>query len=160
MSSGLSYSPLRCSLGLPARGLGSHKKQVMLFHNLGVSVDQLCLQRNGLVSTTWRHKQIAPCVKCAMDSTFGDAANDSTAIFPRIHVRDPYKRLGISREASEDEIQSARSFLIRTRIRWGRSPAFPMKRSSTGSREVATTARWLPGGGRKWVCVSFSGLWH
>ncbi|CAA0823542.1 Protein of unknown function (DUF3353 [Striga hermonthica] len=37
-----------------------------------------------------------------------------SAIFPRIHVRDPYKRLGISREASEDEIQSARNFLIRT----------------------------------------------
>ncbi|KAB5547552.1 hypothetical protein DKX38_010958 [Salix brachista] len=33
-------------------------------------------------------------------------------IFPRIHVRDPYKRLGISREASEDEIQAARRFLV------------------------------------------------
>ncbi|CAI0392919.1 unnamed protein product, partial [Linum tenue] len=33
-------------------------------------------------------------------------------VFPRIHVRDPYKRLGISREASEDEIQGARNFLI------------------------------------------------
>jgi hypothetical protein len=28
-------------------------------------------------------------------------------------VRDPYKRLGISREASEDEIQGARNFLVR-----------------------------------------------
>lgn len=37
-----------------------------------------------------------------------------TAIFPRINVRDPYKRLGISREASEDEIQAARNFLIQT----------------------------------------------
>lgn len=36
----------------------------------------------------------------------------STAIFPRINVKDPYKRLGISKEASEDEIQSARNFLI------------------------------------------------
>lgn len=36
----------------------------------------------------------------------------SAAIFPRIHVRDPYKRLGISKEASEDEIQAARNFLI------------------------------------------------
>ncbi|KAL6959977.1 hypothetical protein U1Q18_040124 [Sarracenia purpurea var. burkii] len=34
------------------------------------------------------------------------------AIFPRINIRDPYKRLGISREASEDEIQAARNFLI------------------------------------------------
>lgn len=29
-------------------------------------------------------------------------------------MKDPYKRLGISREASEDEIQSARNFLIQT----------------------------------------------
>lgn len=33
-------------------------------------------------------------------------------VFPRINVRDPYKRLGISNEASEDEIQAARNFLI------------------------------------------------
>lgn len=38
------------------------------------------------------------------------AAN--SAVFPRINVRDPYKRLGISREASEEEIQGARNFLI------------------------------------------------
>lgn len=38
------------------------------------------------------------------------AAN--AAVFPRINVKDPYKRLGISREASEDEIQAARNFLI------------------------------------------------
>lgn len=34
------------------------------------------------------------------------------AIFPRISVRDPYKRLGISSEASEEEIQAARNFLV------------------------------------------------
>ncbi|CAH2064415.1 unnamed protein product [Thlaspi arvense] len=45
---------------------------------------------------------------------FGDMADDSTgsAVFPRINVKDPYKRLGISRMASEDEIQGARNFLI------------------------------------------------
>ena len=32
--------------------------------------------------------------------------------FPRINVRDPYKRLGISKMASEDEIQGASNFLI------------------------------------------------
>lgn len=51
-------------------------------------------------------------VKCTMDASFGDTSNDSSAVFPRINVRDPYKRLGISREASEDEIQGARNFLI------------------------------------------------
>ncbi|KAJ0962178.1 hypothetical protein J5N97_030006 [Dioscorea zingiberensis] len=45
-------------------------------------------------------------------ASFGDMSDDSTAIFPRIHVKDPYKRLGISREASEEEIQAARNFLI------------------------------------------------
>ncbi|CAD6202945.1 unnamed protein product [Miscanthus lutarioriparius] len=34
------------------------------------------------------------------------------AIFPRIHVKDPYQRLGISREASEEEIRAARNYLI------------------------------------------------
>ncbi|KAF5799163.1 putative protein CHAPERONE-LIKE PROTEIN OF POR1 [Helianthus annuus] len=33
-------------------------------------------------------------------------------IFPRININDPYKSLGISKEASEDEIQSARTFLV------------------------------------------------
>lgn len=33
-------------------------------------------------------------------------------VFPRINIKDPYKRLGISPEASEEEIQAARNFLI------------------------------------------------
>ncbi|WJX88515.1 hypothetical protein P8452_70597 [Trifolium repens] len=49
-------------------------------------------------------------VRSAMDASFGD--NDSAAVFPRINVNDPYKRLGISKEASEEEIQGARNFLI------------------------------------------------
>ncbi|KAJ0253628.1 DnaJ [Hirschfeldia incana] len=50
----------------------------------------------------------------SMSSSFGDIADDSTgsSVFPRINVKDPYKRLGISRMASEDEIQGARNFLI------------------------------------------------
>lgn len=45
-------------------------------------------------------------------AAFGDMADNSSDVFPRIHVKDPYKRLGISREASEEEIQAARNFLI------------------------------------------------
>ncbi|KAF5198330.1 Chaperone-like protein of por1 protein [Thalictrum thalictroides] len=48
----------------------------------------------------------------AIDASFGDMAGDSNVFFPRINIRDPYKRLGISKEASEDEIQAARNFLI------------------------------------------------
>ncbi|KAG8373248.1 hypothetical protein BUALT_Bualt11G0004200 [Buddleja alternifolia] len=113
-SYGLTYSPLRYSFGLPARGLGSNNKRVTFFPNFVRSKDLLCPQRNGLAASTWRCKQRIPSLKCAMDATFGDANNDSTAIFPRINVRDPYKRLGISKEASEDEIQAARNFLIQT----------------------------------------------
>ncbi|KAL7131432.1 hypothetical protein ABFS83_12G002700 [Erythranthe nasuta] len=115
MSSGLTYSPLRYSLGLPARGHGSNNKQAALFPKFGISLDLPSLQRNGLAASTWRFKpRRHPFLHCAMDATFGGSSNDSTAIFPRINVRDPYKRLGISKEASEDEIQASRNFLIQT----------------------------------------------
>ncbi|MCL7048918.1 hypothetical protein MKW94_029844 [Papaver nudicaule] len=55
-------------------------------------------------------------IKSAMDTSFGgDMTGDSAGanIFPRINIKDPYKRLGISKEASEDEIQAARNFLIK-----------------------------------------------
>uniref|UniRef100_A0A0D6R2T0 J domain-containing protein n=1 Tax=Araucaria cunninghamii TaxID=56994 RepID=A0A0D6R2T0_ARACU len=42
----------------------------------------------------------------------GLQSSGPSSVFPRINVRDPYKRLGISREASEEEIQAARNFLI------------------------------------------------
>lgn len=45
-------------------------------------------------------------------SKFGFNHLSFAAIFPRISVRDPYKRLGISSEASEEEIQAARNFLV------------------------------------------------
>lgn len=51
-------------------------------------------------------------IKNEIYASFSDMANNSSDIFPRIHIRDPYKRLGISREASEEEIQAARNFLI------------------------------------------------
>lgn len=51
-------------------------------------------------------------IKSGVYAAFGDMADDSTDVFPRINIKDPYKRLGISREASEEEIQAARNFLI------------------------------------------------
>ena len=33
------------------------------------------------------------------------------SVFPRMNVRDPYKRLGINREAGEEEVREARSYL-------------------------------------------------
>ncbi|XP_022769721.1 protein CHAPERONE-LIKE PROTEIN OF POR1, chloroplastic-like isoform X2 [Durio zibethinus] len=46
--------------------------------------------------------------RCAVDMPYG--VNAPT--FPRIKVWDPYKRLGISPYASEEEIWSARNFLL------------------------------------------------
>ncbi|XP_073041306.1 protein CHAPERONE-LIKE PROTEIN OF POR1, chloroplastic isoform X2 [Primulina eburnea] len=113
-SSGLTYSPLRYSLYVPTSGSGPHNKKVTSLPNIGRSKDPLCLQRNVLDGSTWRYKQHHTLVKCAMDASFGDLTNGSNAIFPRINVKDPYKRLGISKEASEEEIQAARNFLIQT----------------------------------------------
>ncbi|CAH2044121.1 unnamed protein product [Thlaspi arvense] len=47
-------------------------------------------------------------LKCAVDSPYGDNA----PTFPRTRVWDPYKRLGISPYASEEEIWASRNFLI------------------------------------------------
>eukprot|EP00249_Psilotum_nudum_P002166 c15061_g1_i1 orf=263-910(+) len=50
----------------------------------------------------------------AADASFGETAEGvpgPTSVFPRIHVRDPYKRLGVSRDALEEEIREARNFL-------------------------------------------------
>lgn len=41
---------------------------------------------------------------------FSNVGNAPT--FPRINVRDPYRRLGVSRDASENEIWSSRNFLL------------------------------------------------
>lgn len=46
--------------------------------------------------------------KCAVDSPH----EGSISKFPRLHVWDPYKRLGITTDASEEEVWSARNFLI------------------------------------------------
>ncbi|KAG6556552.1 hypothetical protein Mapa_001491 [Marchantia paleacea] len=54
------------------------------------------------------------CVK-AMDASVGggDMSEEygPPQEFPRINVRDPFKRLGVSRDASEEEIREARNYL-------------------------------------------------
>ncbi|XP_010522283.1 PREDICTED: protein CHAPERONE-LIKE PROTEIN OF POR1, chloroplastic [Tarenaya hassleriana] len=46
--------------------------------------------------------------RCAVDSPYGG----NTPTFPRLKVWDPYKRLGISPYASEEEIWASRNFLL------------------------------------------------
>ncbi|CAK9157052.1 unnamed protein product [Ilex paraguariensis] len=110
---GLTGSPTRLCLHLPTRRLGYHNKRVLVFPNVGKPRKLLCLERNNWAGSTQNGNiQRTLLVKCAMDASYGDDGDGSTDIFPRISIRDPYKRLGISREASEDEIQAARNFLI------------------------------------------------
>ncbi|KAI4314782.1 hypothetical protein L6164_027657 [Bauhinia variegata] len=82
---------------------GKHKEQLAFLR-----VDRTSLVASGLEY----NKRPTQLIMSSMDASYGDMADESTAVFPRINVRDPYKRLGISREASEDEIQGARNFLI------------------------------------------------
>lgn len=46
--------------------------------------------------------------RCAVDTPFGGNVQK----FPRTRVWDPYRRLGISRDASEEEIWGSRNFLL------------------------------------------------
>ncbi|XP_070670922.1 protein CHAPERONE-LIKE PROTEIN OF POR1, chloroplastic-like [Malus domestica] len=115
--SGLTGTPSRCCFQIPARSSGSLCGQVSNFPHSWKPAGKnelLCAERSywtGFAQRLCARK--THLIKFAMDASYGDMSNEPTAIFPRINVRDPYKRLGISREASEDEIQGARNFLIR-----------------------------------------------
>ncbi|CAN6477524.1 unnamed protein product [Victoria cruziana] len=49
--------------------------------------------------------------RCAMDAALG-GGGVALPKFPRMHVWDPYKRLGVTRDASSEEIRGARYFLL------------------------------------------------
>ncbi|KAG8662775.1 protein CHAPERONE-LIKE PROTEIN OF POR1, chloroplastic [Manihot esculenta] len=110
--SGVTGSPSRCCLRIPVNGLGLFGRPRSAFPTAGAAKAELNLGR--LDRCYW----VGSVKRCnvkqsAMGASYGDdMTNDQPVVFPRIHVRDPYKRLGISREASEDEIQAARNFLI------------------------------------------------
>ncbi|KAL4368008.1 hypothetical protein GQ457_05G006290 [Hibiscus cannabinus] len=115
--SGLTGSPSRCCFRLPDRNQGLVCRQVSAIPVAGKTkeiFDHLHIERSKWTVSNRRWKtQKTQLIKCAMGSSNGDmAAESGSSIFPRINVRDPYKRLGISKEASEDEIQAARNFLI------------------------------------------------
>lgn len=100
--SGLTVGPSKCFL-IPARGANS------------LSVDfpaliSISRPKGKFRSLHGRSRHQALLIRSAMDASYSDPTGST--IFPRINVRDPYKRLGISREASEDEIQAARNFLV------------------------------------------------
>lgn len=113
--SGLTGNP--CCLRIPLHGPRTPSRRDSAFLNAEKPIDNVKLlgpKRSYLAGSVQRcNVKETYLVKCAMDASYGgDMTNDRSVVFPRIHVRDPYKRLGISREASEDEIQAARKFLI------------------------------------------------
>ncbi|OIV93590.1 hypothetical protein TanjilG_04822 [Lupinus angustifolius] len=115
ISTGITLTPSIC-FRPPLSPLRSRRFPVMPFAVDGKNKQVpkfLIDQRTSFSSSIlkWNRGQVQ-LVKSSMDASFGDMANESSAVFPRINVGDPYKRLGISREASEDEIQGARNFLI------------------------------------------------
>ncbi|KAD4385424.1 hypothetical protein E3N88_25592 [Mikania micrantha] len=61
------------------------------------------LRKSGLRGLVFRSPRCA-----AADSTYGG----NIAKYPRSNVWDPYKRLGITSDASEEEIWSSRNFLL------------------------------------------------
>ncbi|KAK7376058.1 hypothetical protein VNO78_34908 [Psophocarpus tetragonolobus] len=110
-TSGLSGCALRC----PQLSFGPVGSRYVRFMagKYRQGIEFLQVERTSFWSPALKcNKRQVHLVKSAMDASYGDMANDSSAVFPRINVRDPYKRLGISKEASEDEIQGARNFLI------------------------------------------------
>ncbi|WOH10384.1 hypothetical protein DCAR_0729852 [Daucus carota subsp. sativus] len=113
--SGLTGSP---SINVLPKGQGSLSKKVLVFNNFGKfgELFQLPRRSNWAGSAQRCVVRRTPLLRCAMDASYGNSSDDSADIFPRINVRDPYKRLGISREASEDEIQGARNFLVQRYI--------------------------------------------
>ncbi|KAK8717596.1 hypothetical protein V6N13_044857 [Hibiscus sabdariffa] len=117
--SGLTGNPSRYCLRLPDNKQGlvvcRQVSAIPITGKPNEKFSNLCLARKRWTVSIRRWKtQKTHSIKCAMDASYGDMASESggSAIFPRINVRDPYKRLGISKEASEDEIQAARNFLI------------------------------------------------
>ncbi|CAK7334369.1 unnamed protein product [Dovyalis caffra] len=113
--SGLTGNP--CCLRIPLHGPRTLSRRVSALPNAEKPKDKVkwfSLERSYLAGPVQRcNIKQTYLVKCAMDASYdGDMTNDRSVVFPRIHIRDPYKRLGISKEASEDEIQAARNFLI------------------------------------------------
>jgi len=79
--------------------------------------DGIALVRGGIVALPPRLR--GP--RCSMSLSVGGGAGASedrgfsyehVPVFPRYRIRDPYKLLGVDRDASEEEIRSARNFLI------------------------------------------------
>ncbi|PIA57620.1 hypothetical protein AQUCO_00600384v1 [Aquilegia coerulea] len=114
--SGLTCNTSTIPLHIPIQSSRARHGRVSSVHYNKKSLknmESLLLGRKFWDGTTRNYKlRQTHMITNAIDASFGDMAGNSNVVFPRINVRDPYKRLGISQEASEEEIQAARNFLI------------------------------------------------
>lgn len=117
MASAVSFSPslslsLRCSSPFGHHS-GSRNKSwnsVHQFQSLnGKSIPPgFCVVP---LRVSWPRWNLSTGFSCtAMDASIG-GAGPVQPVFPRVNVRDPYKRLGVSRDSSEEEIREARNYL-------------------------------------------------
>ncbi|XP_004508602.1 protein CHAPERONE-LIKE PROTEIN OF POR1, chloroplastic [Cicer arietinum] len=67
---------------------------------------KLPLRENTRKSATF--SDVSFRTRCAVDTPYGG----NVPKFPRVSVWDPYRRLGVSRDASEEEIWGSRNFLL------------------------------------------------
>ncbi|KAJ4964198.1 hypothetical protein NE237_024137 [Protea cynaroides] len=110
---------IRFTFHIPTRGSGDLCGRVSAFphhQNVRTKMQVLRFYRRDWIGFTQKNEVVqSHRIYNAMGASFGDTADNSTdaTAFPRINIRDPYKRLGISKEASEEEIQAARNFLIK-----------------------------------------------
>eukprot|EP00270_Netrium_digitus_P001984 TRINITY_DN1222_c0_g1_i1.p1 TRINITY_DN1222_c0_g1~~TRINITY_DN1222_c0_g1_i1.p1 ORF type:complete len:316 (-),score=76.40 TRINITY_DN1222_c0_g1_i1:352-1218(-) len=94
----------RCDLFRPRRCCSGATSSPSLFHG----VLMVSFRRAGVAAGG------ASRISCekVQSSGFGEGPErQSISPCPRIRVRDPYRRLGLTREASTEEIQDARNFL-------------------------------------------------
>ncbi|KAE9609667.1 hypothetical protein Lal_00006808 [Lupinus albus] len=75
------------------------------FHNT------FALRENTRNLTSFRKVSSCPRIRCALDTPYGGGGGNVQQ-FPRISVWDPYRRLGVSPDASEEEIWGSRNFLL------------------------------------------------
>ncbi|PKA58985.1 hypothetical protein AXF42_Ash001078 [Apostasia shenzhenica] len=116
--SGLTCNPLRISCHMacsasPSSAHGSASSPIFKEKlRIKMTSSHNAIRRHWTISTQRGIPVKITRKKNGICASFGDMADSSADVFPRIDIKDPYKRLGISREASEEEIQAARNFLI------------------------------------------------
>ncbi|KAM7250172.1 hypothetical protein ACFE04_022055 [Oxalis oulophora] len=104
-------SPAATATATATAAAGTNANVLLPYRQVSVFIGLLRFDRSYLVSQRCCRPMLEK-IRAMDASSFDDSTQGQNAIFPRINVRDPYKRLGIRKEAGEEEIQAARKFLV------------------------------------------------